>query len=281
MERVRIERGGVTLSYGRRGEGPPIVLVHGLGLSGDLWLRLPDRLAASGFTVLTPDNRGTGRSDAPRPPYRMADLADDVAAVMADADVGPAVVVGISLGGMIAQHLALRHPERVAGLVLAATTPGVPFGRLPGPRAIASLLASVSLPSRVSRIHRLLVHPVNHGRARALLAPIEAEIAAVPAERRRNGFLGQFAAAALHSVGHRIGRIRVPTEVIVGEVDPIIPPRNARILARRIPGAQLTVVPQTGHVFPLEDPAAYEAAIRRVAVRAFGAGGEIRPTRTG
>ena len=270
VERHEIEREGVRLAYGRRGEGPPIVLVHGLGLSGNAWLRLPDHLAAVGHTVLTPDNRGTGGSDAPTPPYRMRELADDLAAILDHAAVGPAVVVGISLGGMIAQHLVLRHPGRVAGLVLAATTAGLPFGRPPRPLALASLVASLALPPRLSRIHGMLLHPSNLPRSAELLAPIEAEVAALSPQRRRNGFLGQLAAAAFHSAGHRLGRIHVPTEVIVGEFDPILPPANARILARRIAGARLTVVPNSGHVFPLEDPPAYEAAIRRVAARAFG-----------
>lgn len=261
----------MRLAYARRGVGRPIVLVHGLGLAGDDWVALPDRLAARGYTVITPDARGTGASDAPPPPYFMSDLADDLAAVLRVAGARPAVVAGISLGGMVAQHLALRHPDTVAGLVLAATTCGPPWGRPVGPIAIASLLASIVLPPRWSRIHGLLAHPASLLARPDLLEPLEAAIRAIPPDRRRNGLLGQLTAAALHATGHRLGRIRVPTEVIVGETDRIIPTANARVLARRIPNARLTIVPRTGHVFPLEAPAAFEDAIVRVAEAAFAA----------
>lgn len=270
IERHLVDRDGVRLAYARRGVGRPIALIHGLGLAGDDWGALPERLAARGYTVVTPDARGTGASDAPPPPYRMRDLADDLAAVLRTARVRPAVVVGISLGGMIAQHLALRHPDAVAGLVLAATTCGPPFGRPVGPVAAAALLASLVLPPRWSRIHQMLAHPASLQEQPNLLEPIEAAIRACPPQKRRNGFLGQLAAATLHTTGHRLGRIRVPTEVIVGETDRIIPTINARILAQRIPGARLTVVPRTGHVFPLESPAAFEESIVRVAEAAFG-----------
>jgi len=277
VERHLVERDGVRLAYARHGAGRAIVLVHGLGLSGDDWVALPERLAAQGYAVLTPDTRGTGRSDAPPPPYLMGDLADALAAVLRVARVCPAVVVGISLGGMIAQHLALRHPDAVAGLVLAATTCGPPWGRPVGLTAVASLLASIALPPRVSRINELLAHPESLRERPDLLAPLEAAIHAAPPERRRRAMLGQLMAAALHSTGHRLARIRVPTEVIVGDTDRIIPRENAQILARRIPQATLTVVPRTGHVFPLEAPASFEAAILRVAGAAFGAAPPLCP----
>jgi pimeloyl-ACP methyl ester carboxylesterase len=109
---------------------PAVVLIQGLGLSSRFWFDLPDRLRPKWRVVLL-DNRGVGRSDRPRGPYRMAAMADDVAAVLNAAGVQRACIVGISLGGMIAQHVALRHPARVAGLVLLATTAGFPHARLP------------------------------------------------------------------------------------------------------------------------------------------------------
>ena len=115
----------VRIHWESHGEsrGPAVVLVQGLGLSSRFWFDQPARLSKH-QRVITLDNRGTGRSDKPRRPYRLPQMADDVARVIREANAGPAIVVGISMGGMIAQHVAMRHPKDVAGLVLIATTPG-------------------------------------------------------------------------------------------------------------------------------------------------------------
>ena len=134
MPRCSVTRRGVSLAYQRRGAGPPVLLLQGLGMSGAMWLSLPGGLVKSGHLVITPDNRGSGASDAPRLPYTMSTLAADAVAVLDDAGVQRALVAGISLGGMIALRLALDHPERVHGLVLAATTCGLPLGRRNGSR---------------------------------------------------------------------------------------------------------------------------------------------------
>lgn len=267
MTRHEVVRRGARLGYGRQGEGPPLVLVQGLGLPGTLWLDLPERMAEAGFTVLTPDNRGTGDSDAPARPYMPWELGDDLAAVLAHARVGPALVLGISLGGMIVQHTVLRHSDAVAGLVLAATTCGPPMGRLPAPRALVTLVRSIFQTQDSSGINALLAHPDSLARDPDLLRPIDDYVDGEGRDARRAGILAQLAAAALHSTGHRLRGIRCPTEVIVGESDHIIPTVNSEILAARIPGATLTVIPRTGHVFPLEAPGALPAAIGRVAAR--------------
>ena len=133
------------IHYQVMGEGDDnVVLVQGLGLSSRFWFEQPELLATDPDRprrVLVLDNRGTGKSDKPRPPYRMAEMADDVIAAMDAAGMRAATIVGISMGGMIAQHVALRHPSRVDGLVLLATTPGLPHGRLPGVRALRTLIS--------------------------------------------------------------------------------------------------------------------------------------------
>jgi len=126
---------------GRR--GPFVTLVMGIGVSGNFWGNVPRDLAEhphGPHRVLVIDNRGTGGSDLPGRPWTIGDMADDVAAVLDDAGARESIVIGISLGGMIAQHVAIRHPSRVNALGLMCTTPGLPHGAIPNPVAITHLL---------------------------------------------------------------------------------------------------------------------------------------------
>lgn len=266
MSEHLLTRRGVRLAYERRGNGPLVVLAQGLGLPGSMWLQLPGGLVKSGYTVVTPDARGTGRSDAPLPPYTMRQLAEDLAAVILEVGQGPALVVGLSFGGMVAQHLALRHPDLVSGLVLAATSCGLPHGKLPNLSFLALLPRSFrGDPKAVRAIRELLVHPRTLADNPALFEAWDRQITKVPV--RWQGLGGQLAAAALHSTGFFLGRIRCPTVVVAGDADRIVPPDNARILAARIPGARLMLLPGAGHAFPLEQPGALPRAIRSVQQR--------------
>jgi 3-oxoadipate enol-lactonase len=263
MREQTLQRGRVRLVYDVVGEGPAVVLVQGLGLSGRMWLALTGGLVKTGYRVIVPDNRGTGRSDAPLPPYRMRDLADDLAAVLEHAHVGPALVVGISLGGMIVQHLTLRRPDLVAGLVLASTSCGPPFGTLPNLGTVPTMVRAWRHdPRAIDAIHAQLVHPSTLERRPDIFAAWDRQVSAE--QTRWSGILGQLTAAALHSTGFALPRVRCPVEVITGDGDQIIRPLNSRVIADRIPGAALTVVPRAGHGFPLEEPAALPLAIRRV-----------------
>jgi 3-oxoadipate enol-lactonase len=259
-------RGRVRLAYDLRGEGPVVLLLQGLGMAGGMWLALPGGLLKSGLCVVVPDNRGAGASSSPLPPYSMHALADDAAAVLEDAGRGPAVVVGISLGGMIAQRLALRRPDLVRGLVLCATTCGLPHGRFPRVSFLALVgRAATGDAGAVRALHGLLVGPGTLERSPGLFTEWERTAASLPFTWR--GFLGQLAAAATHSTGFELGRLRCPVEVVAGSEDRIIPPENSRVLAERIPGARLTLIPGAGHAFPLEARRALPDAIRRVLAR--------------
>jgi pimeloyl-ACP methyl ester carboxylesterase len=239
-------------------DAPWVVLVQGLGLSSRFWFEQPEKLAtdaARPVHVLTLDNRGTGESDRPSGPYQMADMADDVRAVLDAAGVERATVVGISMGGMIAQHVAIRHPSRVAGLVLLATTLGLPHGRLPGPDAIARLLMMPTLPKGrplPRRYARLLLPERDVHRASELLAHWPAALREHPTETKT--FLSQFAAVIRHSTGWHLHRIQVPTVVAHGADDILVPPDNARRIAGRIPRAKLAILPDVGHAVPLSRP---------------------------
>ncbi|NVB37051.1 alpha/beta fold hydrolase [Pseudenhygromyxa sp. WMMC2535] len=234
---------------------PTIVLIQGLTLDGRFWFDLPQRLAKDPehpWHVLVPDNRGVGLSDLPGRPWTMADMADDVAAMLDAVDVRQAVVVGISMGGMIAQQVALRHPERVAGLILMATWPGLPYGKLPPLRSLGDLVgSSVVQRGNMDAVARLILPDSRRDDARELLRGWFGLMRERPPQRQ--AVLGQLGAIASHSTGHRLGRIQAPTRVITGAEDRLIPPINAERLAARIPGAGLEIVPDVAHAIPLLD----------------------------
>jgi pimeloyl-ACP methyl ester carboxylesterase len=208
-------RGGCRLYYEVQGHGPTLVLVRGLGRSSQAWAPLVAELAGIRFVLI--DNRGVGRSDATRPPYATRQLADDIAAVMDAACIDRAHVFGMSLGGMIAQQLALAHPSRIDRLIVGCSTPG---GR------------------KASR-----------GSLRALW-----ELRALREPGPVRGLVGQLAAAARHDVYDRLGDISHTTLVITGDEDRVIPPRNSHLLAKLIPNARLVELPGAPHDFVTARP---------------------------
>lgn len=260
---------GNRIHYRRFGDinQPAVLLVHGLGMPGAMWIDEPEILVREGLQVIVPDNRGTGRSDVPTRAWTMGQMAEDQRAVLDHAGVSSAIVVGISMGGMIAQQLALRAPERVRGLVLMATWPGLPHGRLPRPEAIRRLL----------NLGRLGTGPMDPESA-LLLIP-EAELPNAPRHFARwpkilgaqpttpRAFLMQFGAVATHSTGGRIERIRVPTQVVTGAEDILVPPSNSEFLAHRIPGAELEVLPGVGHAVPTLDKDVVRRNVARIVER--------------
>ncbi len=259
---------GHRVHYRRHGKtGPHVVLLHGLGLAGDFWVDIPDRLAAlegEPHRALTIDNRGVGGSALPRRPFTMGDMADDVAAVLDAECVDAAVVVGISMGGMVAQHLALRHGHRVAGLVLMATLGGGRHLSLPSPAAIGTMLSVPfgqrrSGPPDVSAFARLVLPPSELPRAREHLRDLMPAFERHPVRLR--AFFGQLGAVIGHLRGEDLSRIACPTLVMTGDADTLVPPRNSAALARAIPNARLQILPGMGHGIPILDRDAVGRAV--------------------
>jgi pimeloyl-ACP methyl ester carboxylesterase len=243
-----------------------VLLVMGLGMNATGWWRTVPVLADS-FTVLAFDNRGVGRSSRPPGPYSVAQLADDAVAVLDAAGAERAHVYGISLGGMIAQEVALRHPERVASLVLGATTPG-------GPQAVPADDATLAFFRRRGEMSAeeavWASVPYNYGpRTRAERAQ---QIGEDIAQRLRypiepEPYAAQLAAALGHDAHDRLGQITQPALVVHGEADVMVPPENGRLLAHAIPGAELVTFPDAGHLYPTDEPEADRAVARFLSER--------------
>jgi len=245
--------GDVELYYESTGEGSPVLLVMGLGMNATGWWRTVPVLAER-FRVLAFDNRGMGRSGAPPGPYTMAELAADAVAVLDAAGEAGAHVYGVSLGGMIAQEIALRHPDRVRSLVLAATTPGGERAVLAGPETLAFFQRRAAMPPEEAVWASV---PYNYGpRTRAEHA---GRIGEDIVRRLRFPFApepyrAQLAAALGHDAHERLGAVAVPTLVVHGEQDRMVPVANAHLLAGAIPGAELRLSPEAGHLYFTDDP---------------------------
>jgi len=244
---------GVRLHYEVRGleDAPALVMVRGLARSKSYWLDIAE-LFAERFHVLLLDNRGVGRSDAPRPPYTTRMLADDVAAVMDAAGFDRAHYFGVSLGGMIGQWLAIAHPHRVDRLVLGCTV-ARSRGSIPVDATVAFLRCANMELGEAMRVTAPYVLSEPFVQQRPEILDQWAEIARGEPSRLA-GILGQGVASLLHDTRSHLGRIRAPTLVVTGDADRLIPSHNSYRLAERIPGARLRILPGAGHDFPTEQP---------------------------
>ena len=255
--------GRLRIHWDSFGEGPAVLLIAGQGMTVDGWWATTPVLSRS-FRVIAFDNRDTGRSSSSRWPYSVAQLADDAVAVLDAAGEQCAHVYGISLGSLVAQEVALRHPDRVEALVLGASSAGG---------------FAAYKPAHSSFAQTFLV------RAGAM-GPEEAEWAAVPytyAETTRRlhperivadiahrvnsppgpvAYMHQAAAVATHDAYGRLNRMSAPTLVVHGEQDIFVPPANALVLAERIPEAQLQLWPDAGHMYTIDEPQADRQIVR-------------------
>jgi len=232
---------------------PWLVLIQGLGFDRSGWEPVARGLGRR-FGLVLIDNRGVGASDAPRGPYTVAEMARDVLAVLDAVGIQAAHVVGVSLGGMIAQELAIEHPERVCRLVLACTTPGLPLA-YPAPAPTVRLLSQFWRVPRDIALHHHVENALATLTARQRPELVERIVAHQQARvPERAGWLAQATAGARY-VGHdRQVRIRANTLVLQGTADTVVDPRNARVLARRIPSARLVPFPDAGHLLFWEQP---------------------------
>ena len=250
--------GGCKIYWEESGSGDPLLLIMGLGYSLEMWHRTRPAMAKHYRTIVF-DNRGVGKSDVPRGPYPIAQMADDAAAVLDAAGVERAHIYGISMGGMIAQELCLRHPEWVRSLILGCTACGGPKAVAASPVVMATLMARATMsPEEGAEAMVPFIYGRSTPRAR-----IDEDLAI----RRRTfpqaaGYLAQVQGIVAWSACDRIGAIDVPTLVLHGDEDQLVPPANGRMLAELIPGAKLTMFERASHIYPTDEPeAANEASL--------------------
>jgi 3-oxoadipate enol-lactonase len=246
----------VDLAYGEAGQGSPLVLLHGLGSSRNDWLlQLPVFIAR--YRTVAVDLRGHGGSPKPPGPYRLTQLAADVAQVLRRIDAYPAHVLGISLGGAVALQLALDFPDLVRSLVLVNTAARfVSDGwqqRLMGVKRMASVYLFGM--DRVAEAVATRLFP----------KPEQTQLRRETVERIRNNDLAAYRATlwaiARFDVRARLGEIACPTLIVAGDADTTVPVASKRLLAERIPHSRLEIIADSGHATPVDRPEAFNRVV--------------------
>ncbi len=253
--------GNLRMHYQIKGEGPPLVMI--MGLNGDItwWDRLLTELAGD-FRLLLFDNRGAGLTDKPNEKYTISMLAEDTVGLMEEVGIQQAHVFGISMGGMIAQEMALAFPDHVNGLVLGCTHSGGEGLHAPAREAIQKLTDNrgKSLHEFAEQVMSVLFSPsfveANPSIIRAL---VDHYVSTPPSGK---GFSRQFLAVLGHNAFARLPLIRHHTLILTGDADALIPPENSDVLCSGIPDARLVRIPGAGHTFFIEAPKATAEHLR-------------------
>ncbi|GBC77266.1 Putative non-heme bromoperoxidase BpoC [bacterium HR08] len=255
-----IRANGVWLYYEAHGAGAPLLLIAGLGVGSWIWYKQVPAFSRH-FRTIVFDQRGIGASELGETPVTIRTLAEDAAALLRELGIERAHVLGASMGGFIAQELALAHPELIHRLVLACTSFGGPQHVPAAPEITRAFLspeglnteerARAGLPIAFTArflaerpddvedlIRRRLAHPVSE-----------------------QTFLAQIQAVMAFDAADRVSAIRAPTLIITGDEDVLIPPENSRNLAARIPGARLAIIEGAGHAVFIEQAEAFNRLV--------------------
>ena len=258
-----VTRDGVSIHYAVDGtsDGPTVLLLEGLGYGRWMWRWLTDDLA-DGYEVLRPDNRGTGDSDAPDGPYSIAEMAADARAVLDDHGVDRAHVCGASMGGMIAQELALAD-DRVASLTLLCTSPGGDNA----PEMPADVREHIfSAPEELGpreRVRYLMEPAVSDGFYEREPDLVDRIVDwRLAGDATPSGREAQAAAVAAFDATDRLSELSVPTLVLYGDDDRVLPAGNADLLAERLPHATVERIEGGPHLFFIEERDEIDARIR-------------------
>ena len=234
-----------------------VVLSHALGCDMDMWDGLANQLALD-CRVICYDHRGHGGSEAPPGPYTMAELADDAARLLGELDTGPVVWVGLSMGGMVGQELALRHPGLAAALVVANSTSGYPEAARTMWRERIAKVEAEGVEAIADAVMGRYFDDAFRSANPATVARFRRRVASTDAV----GYAACCAAVGGVDTSGRLAGIAVPTLVIAGERDAGTPPAMSEAIAQSVPGARLAVILDATHLSAIEQPARFNGLVR-------------------
>ncbi|MBM4446472.1 MAG: alpha/beta hydrolase [Chloroflexi bacterium] len=242
--------GDINIYYESQGDGEPILLIQGYGQYSGHWETLIPPLSKE-YRVISFDNRGTGRSDKPDIPYTMKMMADDAKGLLDAIGVDSAHVFGVSMGGMISQEFALNHPDKLISLILGCTQCGGEKTILPSEEALAFLfspeMAKLPVEERARQTAPWLWTQEFIDKYPEAVEFYVAITSKYPTPT--HGYACQAQAIIGHDTYERLPQIEAPTLVIAGDADRLIPVENSRVLASRIPNAELVILENAGHGF--------------------------------
>lgn len=262
---ARMNCGEVTLDYELKGQGPPLLMICGFRRPRIVWGEAFLAPFLGDFTLILYDNRGTGHSDKPESGYSIEAMADDAAGLLSGLGIPRAHVLGTSMGGMIAQRLATRHPEKVHSLSLCCTHAGG-NSVVPAEEAILNLLSLVPgedfSPKEVARKQEPAYYTEGFiAENRGFLDGLFDHLNTQPSGEAT--IKGHLNAVENFDGSQDLGRITPPTLVFSGDSDKLIVPENSNFIADNIAGARLEILPEAGHLFWLEKPTQSGEALAR------------------
>jgi pimeloyl-ACP methyl ester carboxylesterase len=244
---------GIDLYYEVHGEGEPLLLIMGLSLTSKSWFRTIPALSEN-YQVIVFDNRGVGLSGKPNTPYSIELMAEDTRAVLDAAGVDSAHVYGISMGGMIAQRLALKYPERIRSLILGCTTSGGINHVQPSADVSMLMLSRASSPASPEEM-AWATAPILYSQS---FLENHKDLVAEDVERRIEipvlpyAYMLQLQACLAHDTYEEIDQIKSPTLVLHGDADRLVPYENGVTLAEKIPNAEFLTIQGAGHIYVTE-----------------------------
>lgn len=260
-ESIFVEANGLRFHVDRIGAGTPLVMIMGLGAPGEKW-RSNYTLYSRWYQCIVPDNRGAGQSDKPHADaYTTDEMSDDILGILDALDIRRAHVMGVSMGGAIAQLVALKAPERVQSLILTSTFASVSTTFASAISLLSGMKDTLD-PAALKRLNQWMTYgqwTQNH-RPEALVQAA-AEDAAYPYPMPAYAYKAQCAACLSHDTAARLSEIQAPTLVAAGAKDLFMNMEKTMELARGIPGAELYLSPEGGHVHQWEYPDAYNSAV--------------------
>src|SRR5208283_4342007 len=251
-----IKAGNINLNYETYGDGEPLLLIMGFGMSGAGWI--PSLPFFNGFKCIYFDNRGTGLSDKPEGIYTVEGMADDASNLIRALGIEKAKVFGVSMGGMIAQELTLRHPDQVAKVVLGCTMAGGPTAKMAAPEVAMKLVEGTKLmatnPEQGLDTIMPLLYPEEFAKAHPEIKQLMLAGMRMMPPTPSDAVDRTIAGIMTFNASDRLDQIKCPVLIVHGDQDLLIPPENAHLIKNRIPQAEVFMIPNAGHAFQAADP---------------------------